>query len=167
MKKLIKRTALVANTSKVVESVKASKSVKLIYSKKAKQEFEELMNAYETSESEANNALALAYEQDLQAHNANVFNMLIDSAQRKRNQSVQIDDSSLFCRLAKSTNQNYRIDKALEQFHTMKELMTLTACSESRIKSHIKYVRVNCKDHAQYEQDEAKKKFRFTLVNVA
>lgn len=88
----------------------------------------------------------------------------IDQAQIKRNISVSTSTTSLFCRLLESKNQNYRIDKALENFHTMRELMKLTDCSESRIKSHMTYIKRNC-SHAKLEIDSANnKRFKFVVA---
>jgi hypothetical protein len=88
----------------------------------------------------------------------------IDPAQKRRNSESVDSNTSLFCRLKYSDKQNYRIDKSLEDFHTMEELMQLTKCSRDRINSHITYIENNC-PHAKREPPYKKtgQKFRFVL----
>lgn len=137
--------------------------------KKAIKEFNALMNVYAMSEAEANAMLAIAYDNDIADHNAQIallqriaLEASIQRAQVKRNMSADTDTTSKFCRLLQSNKQNYRIDKALESFHTMRELMTITDCSEARIKSHIVYIQKNCFTHCKLERDD--KKFRFVVI---
>jgi len=133
-------------------------------------QFNELMSVYAVSQSNADMLLEIAYSNDLTDNNERTeqlarieYAMRIDNAQLKRNISTDTDTTSKFCRLLESTKQNYRIDKALETFHTMKEIMTLCEVSESRIKSHIVYIQKNCSDRAKYVVDS--KKFKFELIN--
>jgi len=89
---------------------------------------------------------------------------MIDPAQKSRNLEPVDEYTSLFCRIKKSDNQNYRIDKALETFHTMNELVQLTKCSVARINSHIRYIEKNCPDARReppYKQPGDK--FRFVV----
>lgn len=135
-------------------------------------EFAVLETVRNESESIADFYRSLAYEQDLQAHNANIAlresvqaSENIASAQLKRNMQAETSTTSKFCRLLESNKQNYRIDRALESFHTMKEIMQLCDVSEARVKSHIKYIQTNCSTHCKLEVDSANKKFRFVLIH--
>lgn len=120
---------------------------------------------FEASDADVNRIATLYDVDELAALRA--AQMLIDLAQIKRNLSATTDKTSLFCRLSESTRQNYRIDIAIADFHTMRELMTLTDCSESRIKSHIKYVMTNCADHCKRVIDtNDTKRFKFVLTVI-
>lgn len=87
---------------------------------------------------------------------------MIDPAQERRNAEPADPTTSFFCRLKKSNRQNYIIDKHLEEFHTIEELVQLTSCTVARIKSHIRYIRKNCL-HASLEGEHPEGKFRFVL----
>lgn len=128
-------------------------------------EFNELESAYAESEANASELRALAYESDFRAHTVNqlVNAVDVDSAQRKRNLTASTSTTSKFCRLLESTRQNYRIDKALEQFHTMRELISLTDCSEARIRSHMQYIDKHVKLAKKEVHDN---KFRYTLLEL-
>jgi hypothetical protein len=88
----------------------------------------------------------------------------MDPAQKSRNLEPVDQYTSLFCRLKKSNNQNYRIDKALEEFHTMEELVQIIKCDAARINSHIRYIEKNCPDARReppYKQHG--EKFRYVI----
>lgn len=89
---------------------------------------------------------------------------MIDNAQVKRNQSASTSTTSKFCRLLESTRQNYRIDRALEEFHSMKELMKITECSEARIKSHCVYIMKNCTHAKRVTDTSDNKRFKFVVA---
>ena len=93
---------------------------------------------------------------------------MIDSAQKNRNAAPIKGKMSLFCRLQETDQQNYRIDKALEDFHTIEELMMLTNCTRARINSHINYIENNC-PHAICEPPyrAPEEKFRFVLKKTS
>lgn len=126
--------------------------------------FDALMNAYDVSANMADSMLVLAYESDLIAHNSASHVSYIDNAQIKRNISADTSKTSLFCRLLESTKQNYRIDIALSEFHTMRELMQLTDCSEARIKSHMKYVDKNCLHTSRVINHANNKQFKYIVT---
>lgn len=72
---------------------------------------------------------------------------------------------SPFCKRTDPSKQNYRIDVALQEFHSMEELLLLLPdCSEKRIKSHINWLVNNCSDHCHIEEKEGK--VRFVLRNT-
>jgi hypothetical protein len=88
---------------------------------------------------------------------------MIDTGQRNRNLEPSDPNTSLFCQLKFSDNQNYRIDKALEEFSTIEELTVKTKCTIKRVKSHIRYIEKNC-PHAKREwQQVDTERFRFVL----
>lgn len=69
---------------------------------------------------------------------------------------------SPFCKRTNPNKQNYRIDMALQAFHTMEELLHLLPdCSEKRIRSHIKWLVDNFSDTCIKE--EVNGKIRFIL----
>jgi hypothetical protein len=90
---------------------------------------------------------------------------LIDPAQKSRNAAPTNDKMSLFCRLDKPEQQNYRIDKALEDFHTIEDLMKLTKCTRARVHSHITYIEKNCYDRVKRELSG--EEFRFVLKDAS
>jgi len=90
---------------------------------------------------------------------------MIDPAQIKRNAAPTNDKTSLFCRLEESDQQNYRIDKALENYHTIEDLMKLTNCSRARINSHISYIEKNCYEYARREWSG--EEFSFVLKDTS
>jgi len=87
----------------------------------------------------------------------------IDPAQERRNSEPRYSNTSHFCRLPYTEKQNYRIDKALENFNSIEELVKSTGCTEQRIKSHIRYILKNC-PHAV--QEERGGKIRFVLKDL-
>lgn len=87
----------------------------------------------------------------------------IDPAQERRNREPRYSNTSHFCRLPYTEKQNYRIDKALENFNSIEELAKSTGCTEQRIKSHIRYILKNC-PHAV--QEERGGKIRFVLKDL-
>lgn len=82
----------------------------------------------------------------------------VDPAQERRNREPTYANTSQFCRLPYSQNQNYRIDKALESFRSIEELAESTGCTVQRIKSHISYILKNC-PHAVQEKQGGKVRF--------
>ena len=90
---------------------------------------------------------------------------MIDPAQKSRNSAPSKNNMSLFCRLEESSQQNYKIDKALEELHTIEELMNLTNCTRARINSHIKYIENNCYDRVTRESSG--ERFRFVLKGAS
>lgn len=87
----------------------------------------------------------------------------IDPAQERRNREPSYSNTSHFCRLPYTEKQNYRIDKALENFNSIEELAKSIGCTEQRIKSHIRYILKNC-PHAV--QEERGGKIRFVLKDL-
>jgi hypothetical protein len=81
---------------------------------------------------------------------------------------------STFCKSAKETSQAFRIDEALKEYHTMKELQlldTLDDCKESRIKSHVSFLIHNFKHTCKlviHNEDVNKmqhlQRFKFELI---
>ena len=90
---------------------------------------------------------------------------MIDSAQIKRNAAPAYETTSLICRLKESDRQNYRIDKALEEFHTIDELVRITKCTTARINDHINYIEKNCYDRVKRELSGPR--FRFVLKDAS
>lgn len=67
---------------------------------------------------------------------------------------------SPFCKRTNPNMQNYRIDMALQEFHTMEELLRLLPdCSEKRIRSHIKWLVDNCSGTCTKEEKDGKVRF--------
>jgi len=75
---------------------------------------------------------------------------------------------STFCKSAKVHCQAFRIDEALTQFHSMKELLaleTLDDCKEARIKSHISFLQHEFKHSCKIVfNEDNKKQFKFILL---
>jgi len=72
---------------------------------------------------------------------------------------------SPFCKRTDPTKQNYRMDIALQDFHSMEELLLLLPdCSEKRIRSHINWLVKHCSNHCFME--ETNDKFRFVLKSI-
>lgn len=86
---------------------------------------------------------------------------LVGQAKRNIDNAV-LPEASLICLLPPSSKQNYKIDKNLEVSHTMEELVELTGCTASRIKSHIAYVKKNCLDRVKQVIDG--KSFCFQVI---
>lgn len=101
------------------------------------------------------------------------MNSLLALTNKEKNAKKRADNTlsklSTFCKSAKQTSQAFRIDEALKEAHTMKELLSLkelSDCKESRVKSHISFLRHNFSHVCKYvtETKERKEYFRFELI---
>lgn len=89
----------------------------------------------------------------------------------KRITETKVDKrKSTFCASTKTKSQAFRIDEALTEFHSMRELIhheTLQDCREARIKSHISFLqhefRHSCKLVFENENERIKR-FKFVLL---
>jgi hypothetical protein len=120
----------------------------------------------------AENAIYNAHTEALQIQ---IDMYLAQFSNKERNAHKRANNSnrtmSTFCKSLKTTSQAFKIDEALTEFHTMKELLKLDTlvdanCSESRIKSHISFLQHNFKHVCKYVTETKDKKvfFRFELI---
>lgn len=75
---------------------------------------------------------------------------------------------STFCKSTKIDSQAFRIDEALTQFHTMRELLKLLSdMREARIKSHISFLKTNFSHTCKFVTEKRDKKdyFKFELLD--
>lgn len=85
-----------------------------------------------------------------------------NAEKRARNLQVRL---STFCKSQKVSSQAFRIDEALKDFHTMRELQTiLSDCRVERIKSHISFLKSLFADVCYYEEKFEDKKLYFRFV---
>jgi len=72
---------------------------------------------------------------------------------------------SPFAKCAKADTQAYRIDCALQEFHTMQELEKLDSlhdCSRARIQSHVNYLQKHYSNSVKLVQEG--RKFKFVTI---
>jgi uncharacterized protein YjaZ len=146
-------------------------SIKHISCKQAQAQYNELEQAM----IEASTIDATQYEADLLAHDAQELHifMTTQASNKERNAYKRTQNTlkslSTFCKSQKVSSQAFRIDEALTQFHTMKELLALKElddCKESRVKSHISFLIHEFKHVCRYVSyiEDRKTFFKFELI---
>jgi hypothetical protein len=159
--------------TKAIKKNVVAVAVKTVSAKSIAQAFNQatIENAIYTAHCEAlaDNAIYTAHCEAL-AIQLDMYNALLTN--KERNAKKRSDNSnrtmSTFCKSLKTSSQAYRIDEALCDFHTMKELLaleTLSDCTESRIKSHISFLQHNFVHACKIVSKTVDKKVFFKFEN--
>jgi len=134
----------------------------------ARKEFNELQSVFSVSQAQADNLLAIAYDEDHKAHCATELFKVLTNAEKNMFKRLTTETStttrSIFKRSALNT-QSARIDNAFTEFKSLTELKKELQLSEARIISHKRHLIAEfshvCK--LVIDKDNAKK-YKFELI---
>ncbi|MGD9700585.1 hypothetical protein [Acinetobacter sp.] len=133
--------------------------------KKTKTEFFQFLSTMKLHSKTNTHAPFVASNSDAYAP---VFHLIAALSARETNAQKRIDKKlsvSPFAKVTKTTAQSFRIDVALQEWHSEQELTKLPElddCSLARIRSHVAYLQKHYANFCRIERNG--KQFRFVTI---